>query len=551
MSNTTFSAGTTITSEWLNEVNDSVFDGKDQAGISWINVKDPAYGAIGNGTTDDTAALQAAINAAYGKTLYIPSGTYLTSSQLLINNNITIIGDGYTSVIKGTASGTYIILLAQHATFAAINGVKLSHFRIDGNNGGQLDSGIIQLNNCVDYIVDHVWIENATRSSGSSGVNGIATSLGAIGGTGSRGTIAFNTIRNTSKAAINTSSASVETVIIGNHIRDIAGNGVAPGIQVFGAGASRIIGNYITNTEGAGVYADVDGSGNQPLDLIVSGNVINSCGATSATVGDGVRITASSTYTGRVIVSENSVSSCGTSTNGGSGIYVINTENVLVSSNISRDSAYDGVRIQGCTNGIITNNRLSGNNRAGVSYAGAIQIIGTCNDVSITGNNCSDDKATKTQSYGIITDSAAVLNALTITANHLEGNVNGPLLLNAGAKKMHLEFVGEKQTTDGVAQTAQYIALPDTSAILVTTKVLGKKSDATDRAIYSREGLFYRNGGTATQQGATTTLGTDIESDATWTGPTLAVSGNLVLIQITGKASTTIDWRFPTTVQTL
>lgn len=49
----------------------------------YISVKD--YGAVGDGTTDDTAAIQSA-NTAAGlakKTLFFPSGTYLCSSQLV------------------------------------------------------------------------------------------------------------------------------------------------------------------------------------------------------------------------------------------------------------------------------------------------------------------------------------------------------------------------------------------------------------------------------------------------------------------------------------
>jgi pectate lyase-like protein len=66
------------------------------------NVKDPLYGAKGDGSTNDTAAFQAAIAAviATGGTLFIPSGNYLITSTLdfaaLNGNNKTVrvVGSG-------------------------------------------------------------------------------------------------------------------------------------------------------------------------------------------------------------------------------------------------------------------------------------------------------------------------------------------------------------------------------------------------------------------------------------------------------------------------
>ena len=75
-----------------------------------VSVKD--FGAIGDGVTDDTVAIQAGIDAVSvgGGTLYFPVGTYLVSSSLTINKTgVGIVGDGHGSRESGTAQhGTVI-----------------------------------------------------------------------------------------------------------------------------------------------------------------------------------------------------------------------------------------------------------------------------------------------------------------------------------------------------------------------------------------------------------------------------------------------------------
>ncbi len=74
------------------------------------------YGATGNGSTDDTAAINSAIAALIpGDTLLFPCGNYLITSQLSISTaNVTIDGNSC-AVIHGAASGGNIMVIGNSA----------------------------------------------------------------------------------------------------------------------------------------------------------------------------------------------------------------------------------------------------------------------------------------------------------------------------------------------------------------------------------------------------------------------------------------------------
>ncbi len=59
----------------------------------YINVK--SFGAVGDGLTDDTAAIQSAINfAKQGDTVLVPFGSFITTSTILIDKTIKLIMQG-------------------------------------------------------------------------------------------------------------------------------------------------------------------------------------------------------------------------------------------------------------------------------------------------------------------------------------------------------------------------------------------------------------------------------------------------------------------------
>lgn len=60
-----------------------------------------AYGATGDGVTDDTTAIQAAVTAGAGKTVVLPPGTYLMSGTVTVGSHTTLRGLGATVLIDG------------------------------------------------------------------------------------------------------------------------------------------------------------------------------------------------------------------------------------------------------------------------------------------------------------------------------------------------------------------------------------------------------------------------------------------------------------------
>lgn len=93
-------------------------------------------------------------------------------------------------------------------------------------------------------------------------------------------------------------------------------------------------------------------------------------------------------------------------------------------------------------------------------------------------------------------------------------------------------------TTDDTATVIWSFTLTDNSAIGVSARVIAMQTDGSSRNYYWISGLFYKDGGSATQQGSTASLvGIESESAASLA---FTVSGDEVRVTWTGVAGE--DW---------
>lgn len=129
----------------------------------FINVTDPAYGAVGDGVTDNATAFSLAMTAANnagGGTLFIPAGTYITSQPFtLTSNNITICGVGYATIIqpKTGFSGNALIYSAGGIQRTTIRDLYLYGGSTTYSSNPACDG--IQLNSAAtDTTIDRVYM---------------------------------------------------------------------------------------------------------------------------------------------------------------------------------------------------------------------------------------------------------------------------------------------------------------------------------------------------------------------------------------------------------
>lgn len=111
-----------------------------------VNVLD--FGAIGDGTTDDTAAIQAAVDSVTNGTVYFPNGTYKITNTITIDGStklsLNFVGNGLASevVYAGTTANIpmFYYYNGDNSTFITVENLK---FNNDYRSGDTTLNGVI------------------------------------------------------------------------------------------------------------------------------------------------------------------------------------------------------------------------------------------------------------------------------------------------------------------------------------------------------------------------------------------------------------------------
>jgi hypothetical protein len=349
------------------------------------------FGAVADGVTDDSAAIQAALSrAGSGGQVYFPDGVYALANPVTsYNADVTIYGESWNAELVRTTANTVSLLTVDGA------GSLVTSLTVNGNGntvqGQYADLAIGGANTLVDY----VQVLNSHRI-------GISVA-------GNHCCIRACTVIGLANANIQSYGIWAVNYNTGIMIRD----------------------NYITNTGIDGI--GISGNGYQ-----VIGNYLNNCHAYNGTGGGQLVVynnagtTINGLISGNTIGPGNGPQSCGMELNG--------SDTTVVGNNINNQK-FLGLVATG--NGwLITGNTITNTGTGGTTIGAAIWMNPGNSSFVVSGNRLIDDQTRHTQYCGVFVDNGPS-DSYTITGNLFAGNVRGTVIDNGtGLNKVIRDNVG-------------------------------------------------------------------------------------------------------------
>jgi len=412
----------------LNDTEQRVTDLENASGGSgrWVSVEE--YGVVGDGTTDDTAALQSALNNQ--TSLYIPDDFICAvSGHVFVPSGVSLVGKGTVKTLSPfTQTSTGVLLL---------NGddILIKDITIDMNatKTSNIYRGIKRHATTLKNItIDGVTVDAASYT----GIDIISDHTN--GPTQQHENVRIQNCMVTNCGGDGIVVASIKKFhVLNNHVERTGRTGIA----TWGRCTDGIIqGNYVyRGTDPDFLYFGTPQGGLLRLDpyiddVIVDSNVLNdnmSANQDGLIVGeDGV------TEFGRVVISNNIVKR--------GGLFGIDVHsNFTVVGNTVEESREVGIFIGRDLGGPLRNvvvannniinigNSLSAGSPTGISMTSNLGNLNEMSDIVISGNLVSDRRATKYTEYGIrVNRSDSTFTRCKICDNNLREVITEGIIAN-------------------------------------------------------------------------------------------------------------------------
>jgi parallel beta-helix repeat protein len=348
---------------------------------SIVDVRD--YGAVGDGVTDDTSAIQVALNSG-AVNVFIPTGTYLIS-QITMPSSVRLYGGGGSSVIKVKNSANTNAIVSSSAS-----GFSLEDFKLDGNYTNQTSGSGIVLSTPIYAKVKNVRIEN---------VYGTAILLSS----GYGNEVAGNTVITCGKLA------------------------AGYGIYAFCSNYNKIENNYVTDTC-IGIVVEASGVGLTANHNTVVGNIsiFNRPDFTQSGAGFHIEESVSGE------VKYNTVTGNTFNSNIGPGVSITESSNTVLSGNTISNNTNMGVSAASaeCLN--IVGNVITGNGSgAAAGYQCGIYADATS---GVIASNITTASVEGIKTVGV--------SSIMIHGNDTRGNSSGAINLSPTGTDVHANNKG-------------------------------------------------------------------------------------------------------------
>lgn len=284
-----------------------------------LNVK-ADFGAAGDGSTDDTTKIQAALTAAVaGQAVIFPAGTYIISNTLTIPTaGVSMVGLGSPTLKAKNSAQFGDMIFANALSDLRIQGLILDVNQANRTTGLVAPLNGLALQDCTDCLVKDVTVRNAIGYN-TAYATGIELRYSSTGCTRCR--VVDCLVENCGTISTRTCNAFVGVGTCDTFQGCTAYNIVGNGFYLDKSSFSSVV-SCIANTVQSGVVITNSGSTDK------SGNVVSGCvisnWSKTATSSGAIEVTCSSSgYLGYTTISGNSIyADTGASQGVGNGIYL-------------------------------------------------------------------------------------------------------------------------------------------------------------------------------------------------------------------------------------